>query len=485
MKPFLLFAMLIAWFATFAFPQTNPRLAILPFTGGTAAEGRNMAAIFSAQRNITGAFTVIPTNSALLSTFEAYSSRLSGLTDADAVADIGQTLGADYVLSGSTRRLGETNLVIATIIRVATFEQVAGFYYPYRSFDEARDFVPSMATRMISTAFRDTSRLSAIAIMPLNAEGISAYDAETLATILAIEIHNTGSYTVIPRTSAIAEFQVGESLGENLPSLGETFNVQLALYTETSGIENLGRISSRILNVNNGRVLSMNSVNYRTIPEGVDLMGELAILLTTRPGAARNLQIAEHRSDPRRISARNDEAGAQEIETQRPEAETAKQPGKLRSPILANARRNVLDINFAYYFDGVHEDYNDAYVLGLGVYLSPIPFLSLGLEGKLGWHWINGPSSGEPAEFDMFIASPVIGLVIPLGRSTRIFANGIYEMGTFGPWEGLVLGWGAPGFDTGIEFTGKRNGNFNLRYRGIWLQNTYAQAAGIGFGLRF
>ena len=495
MKVFFVFAMLLAWCAIFTFPQTNPGLAVLPFTGGTAEDGEKIAAAFSSQRNIANAFTVIPGNNTLISIFNSQSAGLSGLTDADIIADIGRRLDADYVLSGSIRRLDDIDLVIATIIRVATFEQVAGFYHPYSTLDEVIEFVPSMTAKMISTVFRDTSRLSGLAIMPLDVEGISVYDAETLANVLAIEIHNTGSYAVIPRTAIIAEHllrNTGDEDGDlSLPV--EMVNVQFVLNTEANEVGNSGRISSRILDANNGRLLSADSVNYRTVFEGVDLMGELAILLTTRPGTARDTQIAEHRNDPRRITDRNYETGEREFENglrekeaRRLEREAAAQAKKLRwAPVIANARRNVIDVNFAYYFDGVYEGYNSAYVLGLGVYFSPIPFVSLGLEGRFGWHWINGPVSAEPAVFDMFIASPAVGLVIPLGRSARIFANGMFDMGTFGPWESSMSGWWAPGFDTGIEFTGGGNGTFNLRYRGIWLEGTYTHAAGVGFGFRF
>ncbi|MCL2193660.1 MAG: penicillin-binding protein activator LpoB [Treponema sp.] len=207
---------LLALCTTFAFAQTaqnRPVLAILPFTGGAGGDGEAIASLLSFEPAITNAFTVVPRTAALNALFEEHRFQLAGLTDADTIAGIGRMLNAQYVLSGSIRQIGDRNLVIATIINVQTFEQVAGYHLTYRIIEEVRPSLPSMSRNMVATAFRDTADFPNLAVLPLNIVGISAHEAETLAMILAIEIINIGGYAVLPRTSAIESALAEHDLG--------------------------------------------------------------------------------------------------------------------------------------------------------------------------------------------------------------------------------------------------------------------------------
>ena len=111
--------------------------------------------------------------------------------------------GADFVISSNIKRLGNRNLVIASIVNVEIFEQVAGYYRTYRNLCEVCGFLPSMSQSFIQLAVGcDTSGLPSIAILQL-AGNIDAQDAEMSAQILAIEIFNSGAYVVLPCVSAM------------------------------------------------------------------------------------------------------------------------------------------------------------------------------------------------------------------------------------------------------------------------------------------
>jgi len=103
------------------------------FTGDTGDDGEAIAALLSMEPEILGALTVVPRTAALDAIFAEHYFQLAGLTDSDTIAGIGRLLNADYVLSGSIRQLGERSLVIATVVNVETFEQVAGYYRTYCS----------------------------------------------------------------------------------------------------------------------------------------------------------------------------------------------------------------------------------------------------------------------------------------------------------------------------------------------------------------
>ena len=135
MKKPLFVAALLAGCVMFAFGQVagRPVLGILPFTGGTGDDGEAIATLISMQPEILAAFTVVPRTAALNALFAEHYFQLAGLTDSDTIAGIGRMLNADYVLSGSIRRLGDRNLFIATIVNVETFEQVSGYHRTYLS----------------------------------------------------------------------------------------------------------------------------------------------------------------------------------------------------------------------------------------------------------------------------------------------------------------------------------------------------------------
>ena len=130
---------------------------------------------------------------------------MTGYTDSDTVARIGNLLNADYVVSGHIRRLGKSNLIIATIIDVETFEQLAGDYREYQTIEEVRALLPLITKHLIAATQQDTFSLPKLAVAPFNIANKDAnlQDAEVLAQILATEISNTGKYAVLPRTTTM------------------------------------------------------------------------------------------------------------------------------------------------------------------------------------------------------------------------------------------------------------------------------------------
>ena len=291
MKKSLLVAVLLAGCAAVAFSQPHrmPVLGILPFVGGAGGDGEAIATLISMEPEILRAFTVVPRTAALNAIFEEHRFQLEGLTDSDTIAGIGRMLNADYVLSGHIRQLEDRNLVIATIVNVETFEQVGGYFRTYQTIEEVRDFLPSMARSMVGTALRQSLvRLPSLAMLPFTlAPGIDAQDAETLSKILAIEILNTGDYVVLPRTStmqaALAEmdFQMlGYTDDAGMAALGRAINADLVLSAGVHRLGVLNMFTAQVLRVADGSLFAGASADYQVIADGIDLMAELAILLT-------------------------------------------------------------------------------------------------------------------------------------------------------------------------------------------------------------
>ena len=491
-------------------PGNQPVLAVLPFTGGVGGDGETIATLFSFNEDINRSFRVAPRTAALDAIFNEHAFQLDGMTDADTIAGIGRMLNAQYVLSGNIRRLGDRNLIIATIINVETYEQVSGYFRTYRTIEEIHGFLPSMAQNMLATAFRDTSGFPNLAIMPLEVAGISAHDAETLAKILAIEITHSGRYSVLPRTSAIEAaqreiaFQLsGYTEEERRARLGQVFNANLLLAIGARRLGGINMFTAHILDVRDGTQISGYYRTYQVIADGLYLMAELAILLSEPPGLERDRQLAVFRQEERiRQEAarqiREEEQRIQEEERQRLEEERARQERITRRRERIDARRmsgsrRVTEITAGYYWEvestreadgNIHKE--EAVIFTLGIFTSPLPYTSIGVQLRYGF-FLPFPESEDPDPLFLLTAAPAVGFVIPLGHRARVFGNFLVEMGTFGYWDGLLTDWATPSVNVGLELGNRRpeNFTFTVQYRVIWFQDVYVHGISGGIGWRW
>jgi TolB-like protein len=284
--------------------QGRPVLGVLPFTGGAGEDGDVIASLFLNQRELRNVYIVVPRNLALNSIFTEQKFQMSDLADPNTVASITRMLNADYVLSGSITKLGDRNLLIASIIHVESFEQVAGYYRTYRNIEDVIGFLPEMSSGLVSAtniSLRRTSRPPGLAFAPFTFRaGVSAHDAETLAQILSIEMIKSGRYAVLPRLSIIQAalreqgFQLlGHTDDAGWASLGRAMNANFVLNGQVSSLGAANLFMAQILNVEDGRVLEGDSVQYRAVADGINLMAELAILLTYNPGTERDRRLLE------------------------------------------------------------------------------------------------------------------------------------------------------------------------------------------------
>ena len=299
MKKLMFVVVLIAGLVASAFAQARPTLGVLPFTGGAGHDGEVIANLFLTQHELRNAFNVVPRNMALNTIFTERQFQLSDLTNPNTMASLNRMFNANYVLSGSITDLGGRNLLIASIIHVETFEQVAGLTVTYGSIEEVIGLLPSMSAGLVRAASRPRpAGRQTLAVVPFDHRiGVSAQDAETLAQLLAIEILNAGLHAVVPRLSIIQAalreqgFQMTDYTDNaGMVSLGRAMNAQLVLGGSVMGLGATNLFMAQILNVEDGRVIEAESRQYRAIADGVELMAELAILMTN-PALLRSFKV--------------------------------------------------------------------------------------------------------------------------------------------------------------------------------------------------
>jgi len=513
MKKIPLAAALFLTCAGFVFSQAaagRPVLGVLPFYGGEEGEGETIATLFSIERAFLDAFTVVTrTGAAMEAIFMEHDFQLTGLTDSDTIAGLGRLLNADYVLSGSIRRLGDRNLLIATIVNVESFEQVAGYYRTYGTLGEIQDFLPSISGSLAAaTLRREAATENNLAIVPFaHLPGIDPHDAYTLTQILAIEILRTGNYAILPRTtaiqSAIAEqrFQLEDyTTDEGMAALGHAVNARYVLSGTISRLGGVSMFMAQILRVEDGSVFIGASRNYGAITDGIYLMEEIAILLTDPENAEERiaaLNLEDGRAERRRFLAEEERrlaAARRQAENERRRRERAARREERSQAFWARPAmawigsrraqsvRNELE-QFSLFF--CRETRSDArtgagssvipVLLPGGIYWSPIPFLAIGLETRM-----------AVLDGDVFYSvAPTVGPVLAFSDWGRVFANLMFEIGSYDR-PGLIARHLTPGFDIGLIFglPGPLEGvSVNVRYRCIWFRgsSTHALAFGVSF----
>ena len=287
----------VIFFSVFSlFAQNRPRLAILPFTGGTGDEGETIAELFSFEPEIDRNFTRIPRTSSIQTIMQEHQfQRSTGLTDSDTIARIGRQLNAEYVLAGHIQVLGSSRLVLITIIHVESLQQIAGDYKEYYRIDEMLDKIPAMAKRIAEASRRNRTNLAKLAILPFNVpSSVSQNDAEVLAQLFATEVANSGKYAALPRTSTIESVMREHKIqrsdlteSDNIKKIGIALNAKYVLVGNIRSLGQTNMFTAQILDVETASMVVGDRESYSNLGDGLSKISVLANKLTVRDPSAR------------------------------------------------------------------------------------------------------------------------------------------------------------------------------------------------------
>jgi TolB-like protein len=288
----LLAGLLLLAITVGAYAQSGERLgkiAILPFSGGTADEQEGIAELFSYTQEMMGSFNVIPrttiTNGvAREQSFQA----MSGMTNADTIALLGKQFGAEYVMAGSITSLGSKNLLIVSVIKIDIIRQVAGDYLVYDSLNalnKDETVLNAIAARLVKMT-RDAGKgLEMLALLPVQfSGGASVQEGDALAQLLAIYLLRAGKYAVYPRTKTLDQVQSeydtqllqGVTRTEEAVRLGEAVNPPYVLSVVSRKIGSDTRFNASIISLEGGNQIAGKSEQYANLSYGMDAMEYLA-----------------------------------------------------------------------------------------------------------------------------------------------------------------------------------------------------------------
>jgi hypothetical protein len=291
LKQFFCFAVIIfisAFHCAAQDASRHGRIAILSFNGGTADERDGIAEIFSFTPQIMQNFTVIPrttiTNAISMEQSFQYS---SGMTDADTMARLGYQFGADYVMAGSITSLGNSNLLIVSVVKIDVIQQVAGDYIIYSTLDDLiknQSIIHKMAENIISIMQKDTGSMDRLAVLPVQFSGdVDKADGDALAQLLSIHLILNGKYTVYPRTQTLEQVQgeyatqlSGVTRDSQVVSLGRGVNPEFVLSIVSRKIGSTNMFNASVISLEGGNQIDGASERYANLSDGIIAMDFLA-----------------------------------------------------------------------------------------------------------------------------------------------------------------------------------------------------------------
>ncbi|MDR0562433.1 MAG: SUMF1/EgtB/PvdO family nonheme iron enzyme [Spirochaetaceae bacterium] len=283
-------------------PSSLPKLMVLPFTGTTPSEGENLALLLSADRTLREACTVIPRLSAVSGAVLDHEILRSGLLDTDTIAAIGRQNQADLVITGHIKTLGDRNIILMSVVNVARFQQAAGMYREFQNRKEISLLLSGMAKRLLETLRGTPSSAPALGILPFTIpENIAdPEDIAVLVQLLTIDLANTKTYTLVPRTKTVEAIlaetpYTAASEPAIIEAVGKALDVQCVLTVDVIRIgKNPALFLTQILDADNLGLRTGAQIEYRTITDGFRFIPELASQLAGVPKASAADQIPDN-----------------------------------------------------------------------------------------------------------------------------------------------------------------------------------------------
>ncbi|GHV83504.1 hypothetical protein AGMMS50212_08470 [Spirochaetia bacterium] len=284
--------LLLMAFSTGTYAQNGGRLgtiAILPFSGGSPDEQEGIAELFSYTREMMKSFGVIPRTSITKAVGQEQSFQaLSGMTNADTIAKLGNQFGANYVMSGSITSLGKQNLLIVSIIKIDVIRQVAGDFLLYDTLDALNKneaILNTMAGKLVDMVRKMSDDLDKLALLPVDfPNGANKHEGDALAQLLAIYLLRGGAYAVYPRTQTIEQVQReyetqlkgGVTRANEAVKAGKAVNPDYVLSVISRKIGSTTRFNASIIKLEENIQIKAGSEQYANMNDGIIAMEFLA-----------------------------------------------------------------------------------------------------------------------------------------------------------------------------------------------------------------
>jgi len=262
-------------------------IAILPFNGGSPDEREGIAELFSLSQYIMQNFTVIPRTNVANALSREQRFQYSGMTDENTMKRLENQYGANYIMAGSITSLGNSNLLIVSIIKIDVIQQVAGDFVIYNTLDDLDRnpaIISKMAEKLVSMMQQDTKNMQRLAVVPVEFyDGVNKAEGDALAQLLSIHLLRNGKFAIYPRTQSLNQVQEeyskqysGVTRDSQQVVLGKGINPEYVLSIASRRIGSRNRFNALIIDLEGGNQIDGRSEPYDNLSHGINVMELIA-----------------------------------------------------------------------------------------------------------------------------------------------------------------------------------------------------------------
>jgi len=265
-----------------AMAQTKPTVAVLDFEarGVSTFEAATLSDRLTTELGNTDAVILVERKQ-MDEILKEQGLQQSGCTTKECVAQVGQLLGVQYMVSGSINRIGKTYTLEAKMFSVETGENIKSVSKTHRG--EIDDLIPVMEDVAWELVGLDKRELETAAILDFEARGISQLEAGTLTDRFASELGKTGAILLVARNemNEILEEQGYRQTGsctseECAAEVGALLGVKNIIKGSIGKVGMTFTIDAQIVAVATGATVKTVSKTYRGEIDG--LIKEMELL---------------------------------------------------------------------------------------------------------------------------------------------------------------------------------------------------------------
>ncbi len=192
------FICILLIFQVYAIAQTRPTVAVLDFEGRgiSQLEAATLTDRLATELGNTEAVILVERKQ-LKRILEEQGLQQSGCTTQECVAEVGQLLGVQYMISGSINLLGSTYTIDAKMFSIETGANVKTVSKTHKGrIDELIPLVEDIAWELVGL---DKRKMETVAVLDFEGRGISQLEAATLTDRFTSALGNTEAVLLVAR----------------------------------------------------------------------------------------------------------------------------------------------------------------------------------------------------------------------------------------------------------------------------------------------
>ncbi len=286
MKKYLLSVIFVLAFTLSVFGQTT--VAVVPFTGLTEKESSSVADAISTELDNLRYYKSASRSSAISAILKDRTAQRNGIMDTEALATLGKSAFAEFVISGHVITIGNSQMAFINIVDVENSIQVIGDYVAYVDIEALVAYMPKIVKILTDGLDTDYKKQPVVAVIPFDAENRDLEsDRNILMPMFVAQIASSGKYGVVLKTAAVEKFMKEKKIQQKdftdrakAAQVGRAVGAEYVIFGSFTKMLSSNYMESYIVDVKKSSLLDSSEKRYKSLAEGLQLVSAISTGLT-------------------------------------------------------------------------------------------------------------------------------------------------------------------------------------------------------------